>query len=341
MRFERFFSTFSKKIMFRYYALSARTRQIYGQRVQKIPLDAGFSCPNRDGTLSAEGCIFCNPKGSGSGHRERGMTLAEQWTFWRDIHTAKHGLQRFTAYLQSFSNTYGPLDKLADTLTRIKGLPGLTNLSIGTRPDCLDEAKLDLLASQRDELGVDEVFLELGLQSANDATLTAINRGHDVASFSQAAIAAAQRGLTVVAHVMAGLPTPSGREEKDELVTTVELINSLPVSGVKFHNVYVCRNTRLARLFEAGDYTPLTLDEFLDQLSAALMHLSPTTVIHRLNGNPASGELLAPAWAGNMRALHNAVRDHLDAHDIWQGKLNGAETGPPDWFSPEFKGELP
>ena len=324
--------------MHHFYGLSAYMRQRYGKRVRKIPLDAGFSCPNRDGFLSHDGCVFCNPAGSGSGMRERGLSIPEQWDFWRDIHVKKHGIELFTGYLQSYSNTYGPLEKLSATLNRLKGLPGLTSLALGTRPDCLDPAKLDLLAEQKHALGLDDVFLELGLQSVSDATLRHINRGHDAASFAEAVEAAAGRGLTVVAHVMAGLPKPGGREGEAELLATVDFINGLPVRGIKFHNVYVCRGTRLARWFEEGVYAPPTLDEYLTWLSAALMRLDPRTVVHRLNGNPAQGELVAPDWASNMRRLHNIVRDHFERHGVWQGRENGAESGPPPWFEPEYGG---
>ena len=206
--------------MHRLYALSAHLRQRFGGRILKIPLDAGFSCPNRDGTLSSRGCIFCNPAGSGSGMGGRGLDILAQWAFWRDLHRTRHGIDRFTAYLQSFSNTHGPVDRLAAVLDELAGLPGLAALSIGTRPDCLDDDKLDLLAERRDALGLADLTLELGLQSAHDATLAHINRGHDAAAFAEAAQAAHARGLTVVAHVIAGLPRPGGREGRDELAAT-------------------------------------------------------------------------------------------------------------------------
>jgi len=326
--------------MLRYYSLSSHTRQHYGKRVQKIPLDGGFSCPNRDGTISREGCIFCNPRGSGSGFGKKGMTFAEQWQFWREIHTKNHKLELFTAYLQSYSNTHGPIEKLAAALNALEGLPGLENLSLGTRPDCLDDAKLDLLAEQKAALGLSEVSLELGLQSANNDTLARINRGHTAENFASAVEAANSRGLNVVAHIIAGLPTENGKEGEKELLESIDFINALPVHGVKFHNLYVCRDTNLAKLYEAGKYTPMELPEFLSQLSAALMHLKPTTIIHRLNGNPLEGELLAPSWAANMRRMHNTIRAYFKEHDIWQGKINGAEEGIPEWFSPEYRGDI-
>ena len=141
----------------------------------------------------------------------------------------------------------------------------------------------------------------------------------------------------MVAHVVAGLPTPGGREGEEELLASVKFVNALPVGGIKFHNLYVCRGTQMATWLEAGEYTPLTQDEYLRWLSEAVMHLDPRTVIHRLNGNPGKGELLAPDWAANMRGLHNAVRSHFKKYDIWQGKKNGAEEGPPEWFDPKFE----
>ncbi len=327
--------------MHRFFALSIYSRQHYGKRVQKIPLDAGFSCPNRDGTISRSGCIFCNPVGSGSGFGDKGMSIAEQWKFWHDLHTERHKLDAFTAYLQSYSNTHGPTAKLANTLNQLNGLPGLHSLSLGTRPDCLDNEKLDLLAKQREALGLSDIFLELGLQSSNDQTLAHINRGHDSEAFRKATNAAAQRGFKVVAHVIIGLPAPHGREDVTDLLATINFLNKLPIHGIKFHNLYVCQGTGLARLYEKGLYTPLTQTEFLEQLSEALMHVPPTTVIHRLNGNPGEGELIAPDWAANMRGMHNTLRRHFDESDIWQGRKNGAESGLPEWFSPDYEGTTP
>lgn len=269
--------------------------------------------------------------------RNRGMSLAEQWQFWFDHHLSHHGIDTFTAYLQSYSNTYGPIAQLANALKQLEGLPGLHSLSLGTRPDCLDIEKLDLLATQRDALGLSDLFLELGLQSAHNDTLVHINRGHSAESFAKATQQAADRGLNVVAHVMAGLPTPQGKESLSAFLATIEFLNSLPVQGVKFHNLYVCRGTRMEALYAAKQYTPLSREEYLDYLSEGLMALRPDIVIHRLNGNPSKGELLAPDWAANMRGLHNAVRTHLDAANVWQGKNNGAEEAPPRWFSPDYK----
>lgn len=320
--------------MHRTYSLNAFFRARFGRRVQKIPLDAGFDCPNRDGSISRAGCAFCNPSGSGSGLLDKGLDLRAQWSHWQERMQKRYGAALFAAYLQSYSNTYGPHEKLEDVLRQLKGLPGLAALSIGTRPDCLDERKLDLLAEQKEQLGLGEVFLELGLQSASNSTLEHINRGHTAEAFARAAEQAATRGLNVVAHVIAGLPTPEGREHGDDLLATVRFVNGLPVNGIKFHNLYVCAGTRMAALWKNGRYEPITLEEYCDWLGRALMILPPETVVHRLNGDPARGELLAPQWAGEKHTVLNAIRDHLQANDIWQGKDNGAPHGPPDHFTP-------
>mgnify|MGYP000138552914 CR=1 FL=1 len=323
--------------MFRYFSLNASLRQTYGERVQKIPLDAGFDCPNRDGAISREGCIFCNPSGSGSGMLKEGKDLLSQWTHWTEFQKRRYGARLFIGYLQSYSNTYGPIEKIAHTLSRLENLPGLAALSIGTRPDCLDDAKLRLLAAQKEKLNLNEIYLELGLQTAHDETLTHINRGHSVTDFKDMACRAADLGLNVVAHVIAGLPTPSGREGLAELLETVDFLNALPVRGIKFHNLYVCKGTRLAKLWKEGGYTPITLEEYCLWLGEALMHLSPAVVVHRLNGDPAPDELLAPEWAGAKRDVHNAIRTHLEKNHIWQGKKHEAVDGPPVHFAPDHK----
>ena len=164
--------------MLLWHTLATWFRRRYGSRVQKIPLDAGATCPNRDGTLSREGCLFCNHEGSGSGLGLRGLSLAAQWQRWHTKYTATDPDRRFMAYLQSFSNTYGPVDRLRRLLTEIAALPGCMGVSVGTRPDCLDEDRVALLAS----IPLPEVWLELGLQSAHDATLRRIRRGHDAAA---------------------------------------------------------------------------------------------------------------------------------------------------------------
>ncbi len=298
-------------MMHRYFALSFYLRQRFGQRVQKIPLDAGFNCPNRDGSLSRAGCLFCNPRGSGTGLGAQGLDLARQWDFWRNVYLRKRTARLFIAYLQSFSNTYGPPEKIARVLETVAGLPDLAGIALGTRPDCVDREKLRLFAGQP----VAERWLELGLQTADDGVLRRINRGHSFADFRAAVDLAAPLDLKLCVHVVAGLPgeAPGG------LLATVRALNALPIHGIKFHNLYVCSGSSLEELWRRGDYVPLERERYLQELIEALAELRPDIVIHRLTADPAPGELLAPTWAADKRALLQDIAACLEREDLWQG----------------------
>jgi hypothetical protein len=308
----------------RYFPLSTYFYNRHGKRIQKIPLDAGFSCPNRDGSLSTKGCIFCNPLGSGTGQAINDIPLDAQYAHWRTRFQKKYNAHAFLAYLQSFTNTYGPLSRLTRVLDALHGLPELEGLCIGTRPDCLDRPKLKALAA----FPGSENWLDLGLQSANDQTLIRINRGHDAASFAHAANLAGAMGLKVCAHVIAGLP---GETLKDFL-GTIDFVNQLPVRGIKIHNLYVCKGTSLALWWRRGDYHPLSLEEYIAWAVQGLTHLRPDIVIHRINADPQPGELLAPDWAQGKSHLLQAIARELERRDLWQGKYTGEPSGRPHWF---------
>ncbi len=310
--------------MYRYFSLSTYFHNRYGRRIQKIPLDAGFSCPNRDGTLSSQGCLFCNPLGSGTGQGRDGIPLARQYDHWRARFQKKYKAHAFLAYLQSFTNTYGPLSKLTHVLDQLRGLPELTGICLGTRPDCVDESKLSALAG----FPAPENWLDLGLQSSNDKTLRRINRGHDASCFVRAAYMAESLGLKVCAHVIAGLPG----EGLDDFLTTIDVVNRLPIQGIKIHNLYVCKGSGLARWWKQGRYHPLEMDDYLHWTVQGLIRLRPDIVIHRMNGDPQPGELLAPAWASNKAHVLEGIAHHLAAHDLWQGKESGMASSCPPWF---------
>lgn len=324
----------------RHHSLASHLKRRFGAHVRKIPLDAGAGCPNRDGTLGRSGCIFCNPKGSGSGLLAQGLDLAAQWEYWR-ARFVRRGADRFLAYLQSYTNTYGPPERLAALLERLAGLPGLVGLCVGTRPDCCENDKLDRLAAFRDTLplapdgSAAPIILELGLQSADDAVLTRIRRGHDAACFADATKRAAARGLEVCAHVVAGLPgvTDGGAD----LCRSVAFLNALPVAHVKFHNCYVCSGSGLAAEWRSGRYAPPSLPDYAAWLTEALADLRPGTVVHRLVADPDPGELLAPDWAACKAEVLAIVRRRLELRHLWQGCRAGCPDAPPDYpslFSP-------
>jgi hypothetical protein len=295
-----------------YRDLNTHLKGRFGQRVQKISLDAGFTCPNRDGTLGREGCLYCNPRGSGTGAWGRGLSLTAQLQAGAVGLAKRYGARKFIAYFQGFTNTYAPVAKLQALYDETLAFPGVVGLSVGTRPDCLADGVLELLAGYaRTHL----VWLELGLQSAHDATLQRINRGHDVACFARAVRRAAACGLEVVAHVILGLPG----EGREEMTATARFLAALPLQGVKLHLLYVVEGSPLARLYRQGAYEPLTEPEFAAAAVDFLEHLPPEVVIHRLTGDPHPRELLAPAWCLDKTRVLNRISQEFVRRGSRQG----------------------
>ena len=292
-----------------YLTLATTYRQLFGRRAKKIPLDAASACPNRDGTLSRGGCAFCNAAGSGTGLYHKGFGLRAQWD--RLTPPARARGEALVAYLQSFSNTYGPPARLAALLAELAALPDVAGICLGTRPDCLDAEKIVLLAAAP----VDHVQLDLGLQSACDATLARINRGHDAACFARAVQAAADAGLRVTVHLMAGLPG----EGVEDFLASVAFVSALPVTGVKFHNTLVVAGAPLAALYHAGEYVPMAREDYIAAVCEGLARLRPGIAVERINADPAPGELVAPSWAADKQNLLRDIRARLEAEDIRQG----------------------
>jgi len=280
--------------------------------VAKIALDAGLRCPNRDGTLSLKGCLFCDGRGSGSGAAEAGLSIGQQITTAMPRLARRYKAERFIAYFQAFSNTYAPADRLARLYAEALAFEEVVILALGTRPDCLAGEVLDLLARINQER---EVWLELGLQSARDETLKAINRGHDFAVFEEAVRAAVGRGLKVWAHLILGLPG----EGFDEAAETVRRISGLGLSGVKLHGLYVSADAPLAGLYRAGRVRLLSLEEYAD-LAGRLIGLMPAEwVLQRLTSDPDPARLLAPAWMLDKPGVLRAIERRMEELDLRQG----------------------
>jgi hypothetical protein len=299
----------------RYRDFNSYLKGIFGERVQRISLDAGLSCPNRDGKISGEGCIYCNRRGSGSGAMlAEGLSIQEQITRGRIFGEKRYGAKKFIAYFQSFSNTYAPLPKLKELYDAGLECPEVVGLFVATRPDCVDSDVLSLLSSyKRDHL----VWIEYGLQSAHDSTLLAINRGHKVKCFERAVHMACDFGLNVCAHVILGLPG----ETRAMMLETARYVSLLPVSGVKIHLLHVARGTRLADLYRNGTYECLSRDEYIALVIDFLEILPPEVVIQRLTGDPNPSELLAPYWAKEKPLNLALIKTGLEESNTWQGKL--------------------
>ncbi|MBN2034702.1 MAG: TIGR01212 family radical SAM protein [Deltaproteobacteria bacterium] len=289
-------------------------RELFGERVQKITLDAGLTCPNRDGTICRGGCIYCDSRGSGTGAMiHRGLSIAEQMRRGSEFAGKRYGAKKFIAYFQSFSNTYAPLRTLKNLYDQALIHPGVVGLSVGTRPDCITSEILDLLSSYRDRF---LVWLELGLQSAHDATLLRINRGHSVACFDRAAAMADACGLNVCAHVILGLPG----ETRTMMVETACHLASLPVKGLKIHALYIVKGVALATMHEKGLYQCLTREEYVESVVDFLERIPPDVIIQRLTGDPNPLELQSPDWVKDKWTNLRLIRKRLEERDAWQGK---------------------
>lgn len=310
----------------RYYPLNAYLREKFGCRVQKITIDAGLTCPNRDGTISAGGCIYCNARGSGTGAYARGQSITAQLNAGKAAMSRRYGARKFIAYFQSFSNTYAPLDRLKALYEEALEVPDIVGLSIGTRPDCVSAPVLDMLEEYaRRHL----IWIEYGLQSARDATLAIVNRGHDVDCFLKAVAATHGRGIKICAHVILGLP----QETAEDMRFTARTLAAAGIDGVKLHLLYVVKGTGLEALYRTGGYRCLERREYAELVADVLERLPPQVVIQRLTGDPHREELLAPQWCLDKPGTLQDIRAALERRDTWQGRLWNPRQGPPPGLS--------
>lgn len=286
--------------------------QRYGQRVHKLALHAGFTCPNRDGAKGHGGCTFCNNI-SFSPNADNPPSLAAQLDAGRQVLAKRTGARQFLAYFQAYTNTYDPLDALRRRYDSALSHADVIGLSIGTRPDCVPDAVLDLLASYQAQ--GKEIWLELGLQSADDRTLERVNRGHTFAEYRTAVIAAQQRGIPVCTHLILGLPG----EGRAAALTSLERVLELGVEGLKLHPLHIVRNTQLALEWQRGDYQPLVFDDYVNLCADLVERTPPAVIYHRLTGTAAREILLAPSWCHQKWAVLNAIEAELYRRNTQQG----------------------
>lgn len=301
----------------RYRSFSRYLREIFGCRVQKIPLDAGFTCPNRDGRVSLGGCIYCGTRGSGTGAYKDGVPLADQISAGIESGKRRFGECKFIVYFQAFTNTYAPPERLKSLYDEALSHQEIVGLSIGTRPDCAPDEVVDLLEEYARRC---HLWMEYGLQSAHDKTLEIINRGHNVAQFVDAVERSKGRGINICAHIILGLP----RETKEEMMVTADLVASLELEGVKIHPLYVLKGTKLAEMYKRGEFRLLELNEYVSLVCDFLERLPPGMVIQRLTGEAPRDLLVAPPWSpGKM-----VVLGKIDAELEQRGSYQGIKWGP-------------
>ena len=304
-----------------YYDLNTYLRSIFGCRVQKISLDAGLTCPNRDGRIGTGGCIYCNTRGSGTGECSLGLTITEQIERGKEFLRKRYKAQRFIAYFQSFSNTYGPYEKLKALYDEACAVEDIVGLSIGTRPDCIDESILTLVQGYAEDY---LVWIEYGLQSIHGRTLAIINRGHDVACFRSAVEKTKGRGIKICAHVIIGLPF----EDRRDMLATAQAVGTMGIDGIKIHLLYVVKGTPMERLYREGTYRCLEQGEYAELVCDFLELLPPDMVIQRLTGDPHPDELAAPEWSLRKSETLSLIKKTMAGRGSWQGKRFGENPFP-------------
>lgn len=298
-----------------YRNLSGYLKEKYGGPVSKICIDGGFSCPNRDGRCGVGGCIFCGERGAGE-HIVPGVSIRRQVEdFFSKPHRAAAG---YIAYFQNFTNTYAPVDVLRARYDEALCDPRIVALAVGTRPDCVDEAVAHLLAGYRSRC---DVWVELGLQTANDEIGRRVRRGYDSTVFAQAVHLLHAHGIPVVAHVLIGLPG----EQMQDVLDTAHFLHDLPVWGIKIHSLYIMKGTVLAEWYRAGRCDALTLDEYVARAAALLARVRPDVVVHRLTGDCPAGRLVAPEWNRDKSEVLRRIVCKMEENGWTQGCLYGAE----------------
>jgi radical SAM protein (TIGR01212 family) len=301
------------QLHYKYNSLNLYLKQKFGAKVFKVSLNGNFSCPNRDGAKGTGGCIYCNPE-SNRPFISTGNTIREQLLEGIEYAKKRHRAAKFISYFQHYSNTYADLDTLKSLYNDAISDPDVVGLAISTRPDCLTDEILDLLKEMSRKTFL---WLELGLQSANDATLKFLNRRHSVKEFADAAMVAAKNNIKICAHIILGL---SG-ETRSDLSNTIELLNKLKIWGVKIHNLHVLKDTPLAEMFERGEIHILELQEYASMVVDCLELFDPKILIHRFNSHSPKNLTIAPEWSVNKLAILNAVHAQLLNRGTWQGRL--------------------
>ena len=297
-----------------YYSLHAMLQERFHEKVYKLSLNGGMTCPNRDGTLGTRGCIFCSAGGSGDFAADRLLSVTKQIEQQKALIAKKRPVHKFIAYFQAYTNTYAPVPYLEKLFREAICHPDIVALSIGTRPDCLGDDVLDLL----DRLNrIKPVWVELGLQTIHEDTARYIRRGYALDCFEKAVKDLRARSLEVIVHTILGLPG----EDRERTLQTIRYLNGQPIQGIKLQLLHVLKGTDLALDYERGLFETLTMESYLTLLIACLERLSPDIVIHRLTGDGPKDLLIAPVWSSAKRTVLNELHRRMKLENTWQGRL--------------------
>ena len=300
-----------------YRSLDRQLKNQFGEKVYKLALNGGMSCPNRDGKVGRGGCIFCSEGGSGDFAADRQLSVTDQIAFQKEALREKKPARKYIAYFQAYTNTYAPVEYLRRIFTEAIADPEVVILSVATRPDCLPEEVLDLLAELNEQK---PVWIELGLQTMHEKTAKMIHRGYDLACFEQAVRELRKRKIEVIVHTILGLPM----EGTEEVLETVAYLNQMDIQGIKLQLLHILKGTELGRMYleqKNESIRPMTMEEYTDLVIACVGHLSPEITVHRLTGDGPKELLIAPLWSSRKRTVLNEIHSELKKRNVWQGKM--------------------
>lgn len=297
-----------------YYSLDYYLKQLYGEKVYKVSLNGGMTCPNRDGKIGVGGCIFCSAGGSGDFAAPKTDSVSTQIDrAIEGISKSKSVGSKFIAYFQAFTNTYAPVEYLRKLFTEAINHPNIVGLSIATRPDCLPDDVLELLS---DLNKMKPVWVELGLQTTKEESASFIRRGYPLSVFDDAVDKLSNLGIATIVHIIVGLP----HESREDILNSVRYVSQLPIQGIKLQLLHVLKGTDLAA--HLGEFHILGLEEYVDLVIECLEILPEHIVVHRITGDGPKDLLLAPLWSKKKREVMNRINQELAKRNTWQGRLN-------------------
>lgn len=297
----------------RFYSLDSYLKTTYGEKVYKLSLNAGMTCPNRDGSLDTRGCIFCSAGGSGDFAQDKTLSITQQIEEGKKLTAAKYRGHLFIAYFQAYTNTYAPVSYLREVFLEAIRHPDIVLLSIATRPDCLNDEIVELLCELQK---IKPVWIELGLQTIHEQTASFIRRGYPLSCFTQAVHRLQHCKIPVIAHVILGLPG----ESREQMLATVDYIAGLHLFGIKLQLLHILKGTDLAFIYQKNPFSLLTFEEYITLITNIIKRLPETIVIHRLTGDGPRNLLIAPSWSADKKKVLNAIHKKLKDTNTWQGK---------------------
>ncbi len=302
-----------------YHSLDYELKKHFHEKIYRLALNAGMTCPNRDGRIGYGGCIFCSGNGSGDFAPDPALSISQQIETGRQKLAAKRPVSKYIAYFQAYTNTYAPVSYLRKVFTEAISRPEIVLLSIATRPDCLEPDVLKLLS----ELNrIKPVWVELGLQTIHEDTASFIRRGYSLPVFTDAVSRLRFCGIEVITHVILGLPG----EDKKRMLETIQYLNMQDIQGIKLQLLHILKGTDQALYYEKNPFPVFTLEEYVDMIISCIQMLRPDIVVHRLTGDGPKELLIAPLWSSAKRQVLNTIHKHFRAQDTWQGKYYKSEN---------------